>query len=386
MAQGFIIMQIGNTDLDRVCAESIVPALEACGLDAKRVDKHNSGGLLKSEIINFIASSDIIVADLTNERPNVYLEVGYAMGIDKFRNLLLTARRDHSVGSEHHVPGGPKVHFDLGGYDILFWDPADLSAFRVELAKRIRRRQAVIEPATMTEKRNDEWISSNHEAALQGLKAIELTGYMEAHLHPLGSNPLKTQTELLEAAREAAIHTFGWPIGIVLEREEYRPRPNADGITAEIAADRRTYDYWSLRRSADFFLLQSLFEDMRSERAIFFDTRIVRVTELVLYCARLYSRLGMEPSTRVVIAVTHGGLRGRLLTSAGSSRRVFPTPTTSEETVSAEVRLSLSEIESNLVTAVKELTQPLFTVFDFFEPSDSEYAQIVDAFVAGRFA
>ena len=32
MAIGFIIMQIGNRDLDRVCAEAIAPAIEACGL------------------------------------------------------------------------------------------------------------------------------------------------------------------------------------------------------------------------------------------------------------------------------------------------------------------------------------------------------------------
>jgi integrase len=94
MAVGFIIMQIGNADLDRVCADAIVPAIEAAGLAAKRVDKHNVGGLLKSETIAFIQQADIIVADLTNERPNCYLEIGYAMGLDKFTNLILTARRN----------------------------------------------------------------------------------------------------------------------------------------------------------------------------------------------------------------------------------------------------------------------------------------------------
>jgi nucleoside 2-deoxyribosyltransferase len=120
MAQAFIIMQIGNAELDRVCEQAIVPALKACGLDPKRVDKHNSGGLLKSEIIAFIEGADIIVADVTNERPNCYLEIGYAMGAGKFRNLVLTAREDHSVDSPNHRPGGSKVHFDLAGYDILF--------------------------------------------------------------------------------------------------------------------------------------------------------------------------------------------------------------------------------------------------------------------------
>ena len=86
MKTSFIVMQIGNLELDTVCEKAIVPALKNCGLDPKRVDKHNQGGLLKSEIVNFIESAVIIVADLTNERPNCYLEIGYAMGLDKFRN------------------------------------------------------------------------------------------------------------------------------------------------------------------------------------------------------------------------------------------------------------------------------------------------------------
>lgn len=33
MGTAFIIMQIGNPELDQVCAKAMVPALEACGLD-----------------------------------------------------------------------------------------------------------------------------------------------------------------------------------------------------------------------------------------------------------------------------------------------------------------------------------------------------------------
>ncbi|MER3424341.1 MAG: hypothetical protein C4293_15090 [Nitrospiraceae bacterium] len=87
MRQAFIIMQIGNAQLDTMCRDAIVPALKACGFEGRRVDKHNEGGLLKSEIVGLIERSEIIVADLTNERPNCYLEIGYAMGLDKFRNL-----------------------------------------------------------------------------------------------------------------------------------------------------------------------------------------------------------------------------------------------------------------------------------------------------------
>src|SRR3989338_94521 len=142
--QAFIIMQIGNSDLDIVCENAIVLALKACNLDPKRVDKHNQGRLLKSEVVKFIETSDIIIADLTNARPNCYLEVGYAMGLDKFRNLILTSREDHHQDSPNYKRGGPKVHFDLFGYDILFWDSNKLNEFKNELEKRIKRRLSTL--------------------------------------------------------------------------------------------------------------------------------------------------------------------------------------------------------------------------------------------------
>lgn len=144
MKQAFIIMQIGNEQMDTVCENAIVPAIKASGFEPKRVDVHNEGGLLKSEIVNFIESSDIIIADLTNERPNCYLEVGYAMGLDKFRNLIMTSREDHNQDSPNYKKDGPKIHFDLQGYDILFWEEDNLDKFKEELEKRIKRRLATL--------------------------------------------------------------------------------------------------------------------------------------------------------------------------------------------------------------------------------------------------
>lgn len=144
MGQAFVIMQIGNAELDELFDRAIVPALRACGFVAKRVDRHTRGGLLHSEIISFLEESEIIVADLTNERPNCYLEVGYALGAGRFTSVILTAREDHNADSPNHRVGGPKIHFDLVGYDILFWHPGRLREFTAELTKRIRRRQLLL--------------------------------------------------------------------------------------------------------------------------------------------------------------------------------------------------------------------------------------------------
>lgn len=391
MSQAFIIMQIGNSDLDHACEQAIVPALRDCGLEPKRVDKHNKGELLKSEIISFIENSDIIVADLTNERPNCYLEVGYAMGVDKFRNLVLTAREDHNQDSNNHLPGGPKIHFDLSGYDILFWHPDRLDEFRSELEKRVRRRQAILAPASIAPLSvwDNVWIESHRDKAMMGLQVVQKTakpGFVEIAFALSGGKPNIAQTDLLEAAKAAQIDTFGWPIGVVLDRrDEYRPRPTADGIIAEIAAeDRKSYDYWSLRRNGDYYLLQNLFEDMRQSGYIYFNTRIVRITETLLYCARLYSRLGIPSTTIANIHIVHGGLAGRILGSAGGLRDLHFKYSTTENEVLSEIAVPLSSVESNLVQLVKNLTHPLFMVFDFFNPSDALYGDIVNKFIEGK--
>ena len=88
-----------------------------------------------------------LVADLTHERPNCYLEVGYALGIGRFTTLVLMAREDHHPDHPSHRPLGPKVHFDLSGYDILFWSPHKLPGLRSELEKRVRRRQLLLREA-----------------------------------------------------------------------------------------------------------------------------------------------------------------------------------------------------------------------------------------------
>ena len=170
MSMAFVVMQIGDSELDQLFDTVIQPATESAGLQAKRVDRHNEGGLLKSEIIEFLNNSDIIVADLTNERPNVYLEVGYAMGIDKLRNLILTCRSDHLPGNAGWQPDGPKIHFDLAGYDILLWEPSEPDSFRQQLEGRIRRRRALLSPVAQADRPvlDMDWVGAHRETASPG--------------------------------------------------------------------------------------------------------------------------------------------------------------------------------------------------------------------------
>lgn len=385
-------MQIGNSDLDAVCDAAIDPAIVDAGLSPRRVDRHNAGDLLKSEIVEFIERSQIIVADVTNERPNCYLEIGYAMGLGKKSNLILTAREDHFHDSPNYNSSGPKVHFDLEGYDILFWHPDKLDEFRQELSKRIKRRAAIV-GATQEDPAKAEsdfaWRDSLREQGERGLAGVGRSGYMEvsAELRNPGNWP---QPRLLDVIRDASVHTFGWPIAVVLDnRDDYRPRPTADGITADIAiggsdTDRTSYDLWKLFRDGRFYTLLSLFEDERRPDSLFFDTRIHRITEALLLLMRIYRRLEVGDTEAIDISFRHAGLNDRVLRSANRSRSGLGERRAGENVSDVRFTTTVEDLESDLVGIVKGITQPLFMLFDFFELSDEILEELVDGYVAGE--
>lgn len=390
MPDAFVIMQIGYSELDRIFREVIAPALSACGLTPRRIDQDNEGGLLNAEIMASIERSDIIVADLTNERPNCYLEVGYALGLGRARNLVLTVRRDHLPGEPDHVPGGPKVHFDLAGYDLLLWDPSALDAFRAELEARVQRRLAILEGTRPSGTEGaPPWYENERDAAIEKIRATVGPGFMQLHLQLLSPRIERRQAELLDAAQAAQIRTFGWPIGLVLNADDDRPHPTGSSIRAVVEATRLegepSFDYWELRTDGEFFMVHSLFEDQRGHSdKLFFDTRIVRVTEALLYAGRLYDRLGVPPEGNVGVSVLHGGLQGRALTAANRARSLSYERTCHTDEVTATASFVLGELDAKLVHLVVDLVSPLFELFDFFELGRDVYESVVDGFVRGR--
>ena len=117
------------------------------------------------------------------------------------------------------------------------------------------------------------------------------------------------------------------------------------------------YDYWALRRNGDFYLRKSLFEDQRNPTAIFFNTRIVRNTELLLYALRLYDKLGIDPSTGFELELRYGGLSGRVLRSSTPNRIITGPYTCSESQIPTSYNGSLQEVEGSLTELVKQLTR-----------------------------
>jgi hypothetical protein len=237
---------------------------------------------------------------------------------------------------------------------------------------------------------DDVWFADNQKAAFAGLANLRFEGSMELRF-ALHSPVNKSQIELLNAARKSQIRTFGWPIGVVLDnREEYKPRPVAEGIRAEIAisksalSGRSSYDYWALHNTGDFYLLQSLFEDDRDPHSIFFNSRIVRVTEAFLFTANLYNQLAVPAEAKVSVRVTHRGLAGRVLSSSNPARVLFELSKATEDISQSEIVEEAGKFRDHLVNNVRRITEPLFMLFDFAQFDSRVYDDIVTKFAKGE--
>jgi nucleoside 2-deoxyribosyltransferase len=102
-------MKFGDKILDSAYEGVIEPLLaNEFNLKSIRVDKLPNSGKITDQIIDMIATSKYILADLTGERPNTYYETGFAHALGK--EVILT------------IHEGETIHFDLAGNRFIIWE------------------------------------------------------------------------------------------------------------------------------------------------------------------------------------------------------------------------------------------------------------------------
>jgi len=124
--QIFVIMKLKNEELDSVYKGVIRPLGEEFGYHMLRIDEIEDSGMITAQIIESIAESEIVLSELTGERPNCYYETGvaYATG----RELILTIKE------------GEKTHFDLAVHRFIKWRTEN--HLRTQLRQRLKAIQA----------------------------------------------------------------------------------------------------------------------------------------------------------------------------------------------------------------------------------------------------
>lgn len=101
----FLIMNMSRDDaLLEDVANGIKDVCTTFGVTARRADDFEHSDRITDLILEQIAVSDLLIADVTGERPNVYYEIGYAHALNK---KPIVFRRQ-----------GTKLHFDLSVHNV----------------------------------------------------------------------------------------------------------------------------------------------------------------------------------------------------------------------------------------------------------------------------
>jgi hypothetical protein len=106
--QVFVIMKIGDPALDSVYRDTIRPTIERFGYKSIRADEIPDSGVITDQVFEEIARSEVVLCDLSDERPNCYYEAGFAHALGKV--TILTIRKSD------------KIHFDLRGLRFIRWE------------------------------------------------------------------------------------------------------------------------------------------------------------------------------------------------------------------------------------------------------------------------
>lgn len=373
-----LFMQNGISSSDRVlliCSDSYVTKAEAGqgGVGFERL-------IVTKEVIASIETKKFIpVARGNVSSPRTPNFLGPRLYADFNADADYDLKLDEVLREIHGVPRSPKPALGPNPFSGVIVGSHETPRIAGPTG-RLRGGESILD---------DSWFNKHQSAALEGAAKLGVAGTLSLRfgLH----DPIeKSQIELLEAIDSSTIRTFGWPIGITMRNvEEYKPKPSGDGIRAEVAiqrealTDRQSYDYWAARKNGDFYLLQNYFEDQRVDGKIYFNTRIVRVTEALLFLKGMAERLGVPENTKFSARFQHSGLKGRVLSAVGN-RHIFERSKADEDTVSTEIISAFGEVSDNLDALVKQVCAPLFMMFDFAEFGDQIYSDIVRRFEAGE--
>lgn len=119
----FIAMPINPKDpqLEDVL-DAIKEAATRCGIHAERVDEPQSNERITDRILESIKKAEYMIVDLTDSKPNVFYEAGYAQGLGK--TPIYIAQQ------------GTKLEFDLKDYPVIFFK--NMKELKDSLEKRLR--------------------------------------------------------------------------------------------------------------------------------------------------------------------------------------------------------------------------------------------------------
>jgi hypothetical protein len=118
----FVVMPMDKNDHQLIdVLEAIKAGARECSITAERIDDDERNERVTDRILEAIRKAEFVIVDLTNERPNVFFEAGYAHGLGKIP--IYVARE------------GTHLHFDIKDYPVITF--RNMKELRGGLAKRL---------------------------------------------------------------------------------------------------------------------------------------------------------------------------------------------------------------------------------------------------------
>jgi hypothetical protein len=125
----FIVMQF-SAPYNEVYSHVIKQLCDEFRIDAVRADEIYGPGIIIKDVIDHIAKSQVVIADISPTNPNVYFEVGYALALGK--PIILLAQR--------RPPEAP-LPFDLSAFRVQFYDDSIGGKLKLEAGLRQHLKQ-----------------------------------------------------------------------------------------------------------------------------------------------------------------------------------------------------------------------------------------------------
>jgi hypothetical protein len=221
----FVIQPFDKGKYDKRYNDIYLPAIQEAGLEAYRVDNDPSVTVPIDAIESGIQKASICLADITEDNPNVWYELGYAFA---------TGCPIVMVSSEERT--GKKYPFDIQHRAIISYSPASLSDFQ-NLKKQISNRLQALMKTDVVLRKIAESDPIAHIGGLSRAEVILLAVIAGNVLTPnqsIGAYGLKRDAEAAGVTKMAFI--------IALKR-----LLNKGFILLDFERDENGYDYDSVR-------------------------------------------------------------------------------------------------------------------------------------------
>jgi len=129
MGRCFVIQPFDKGPFDKRYEDVFAPAISAVGLEPYRVDRDPGASIPIEQIETGIRNSDVCLADITTDNPNVWFELGFAIASRKEVILVCSEERK------------PRFPFDVQHRNIITYStdsPRDFEALRDRITKRVK--------------------------------------------------------------------------------------------------------------------------------------------------------------------------------------------------------------------------------------------------------